>query len=271
MSIAALAAVLGVLVLSGCSSEQVPRLGFPDPVSEQGARTVTLWQGSWLAAFIVGGLVWGLIGWVVIFHRKRPGHDTLPVQTRYNLPIEILYTVTPILIVLVLFYFTWRDQNEILDRSPNPDVNIQVVGKQWSWDFNYLDDNVHVEGITGEPPTLVLPQGETVQFTLTSPDVIHSFWVPALIFKMDVFPHDPNIFQIRPTKLGSFAGRCAELCGKDHSRMLFTLKIVTPAEYDDYIQGLSNAGLTGFIMPELMDQRPGTVSEFNRVAPGDPR
>jgi cytochrome c oxidase subunit 2 len=130
---------------------------------------------------------------------------------------------------------------------------------------------VHVEGVTGEPPTLVLPLGETVEFTLTSPDVIHSFWVPDFIFKMDVFPNDPNVFQVKTSRLGEFAGRCAELCGKDHSLMLFTLKIVTPEEYDDYIQGLAAAGLTGFIMPELMDERPGTVTDFDRVAPGDPR
>jgi cytochrome c oxidase subunit II len=95
-----------------------------------------------------------------------------------------------------------------------------------------------VTGTPGEPPTLYLPQGESVQFRLESNDVIHSFWVPAFLFKMDVIPGRVNTFEITPKQLGRFRGRCAELCGQDHARMLFNVKVVTPAEYQDYLSRL---------------------------------
>jgi cytochrome c oxidase subunit 2 len=268
--IAAGGVTAGLVLLSACGSEDLPRLGLPTPASEQADRVLNLWQGSWFAALIVGGIVWGLIIWSSVFHRRKKGDDSLPVQTRYNLPIEILYTVTPLIVVSVLFYFTWRDENEQLERTDNPDVRIQVVAKQWSWDFNYLDDNVHVEGITGEPPTLVLPQNETVEFILTSPDVIHSFWVPDFLFKMDVFPADPNVIQIKPTRLGTFAGRCAEFCGLDHARMLFDVKVVTADEYQQFLDGLESDGLTGFIREDLMEPPAGST-DSDRVEPGEIR
>ena len=77
-----------------------------------------------------------------------------------------------------------------------------------------------------------------MKFTLHSNDVIHSFWVPAFLFKMDVIPGRHNTFEITPTKLGHFDGRCAELCGQDHARMLFNVRVVSPQEYDAYVTDL---------------------------------
>jgi cytochrome c oxidase subunit 2 len=259
---------LGVLVLTlaGCSSDELPRLGLPESATDKGRIVINLWQGSWLAALIVGGLVWGLIGYTVIFHRRRSSHEgTLPTQTRYNLPVEILYTVTPLLAVTILFYFTWRDESNELELDPNPAVTVHVVGQQWSWTFNYVDQDVYEVGTPADPPTLVLPQGEVTEFILTSHDVIHSMWVPAFLFKLDMLPGDPNIIQMTPEKLGTFAGRCAELCGTYHSRMLFTVKVVPPDEFDAYITELGDAGQTGQIMPELKDEKFGNPA----VEPGE--
>ena len=105
---------------------------------------------------------------------------------------------------------------------------MQVVGFQWNWVFNYIDDDVHEVGSPTQLPTLYLVQGETVRFKLKLPDVIHSFWVPSFWYKKDVIPGRTNEFEIDPTKLGTFAGRCAELCGLNHSGMLFWVKVVTP-------------------------------------------
>ena len=85
-----------------------------------------------------------------------------------------------------------------------------------------------------------LPVDKSVRIQLRSPDVIHSFWVPAFLFKMDVIPGRVNTFEITPKQLGRFRGRCAELCGQDHARMLFNVKVVTPAEYQDYLTGLED-------------------------------
>jgi len=265
----AVAAGVGALALTvaGCSSEELPRLGLPEAATDKGAVVVNLWQGSWIAALIVGALVWGLIGYTVIFHRRRTSHEgTLPTQTRYNLPVEILYTVTPLLAVVVLFYFTWRDQNELLELDPDPAVTVHVVGQQWSWTFNYVDQDVYTTGTPAQPPTLVLPQGQTTEFILTAQDVIHSMWIPAFLFKLDMLPGDPNTIQMTPQKVGTFAGRCAELCGTYHSRMLFTVEVVPQEEFEAAMAELEESGQTGQIRPELKDESFGSSS---RVEPGE--
>ena len=115
-------------------------------------RCVTsLWIGAWIAALAVGALVWGLIGWCVVAYRRRRDDNELPVQLRYNIPIEILYTVVPIFMVIVLFYYTARDESTLLDTSEQADVTVNVVGKQWSWDFNYVEDDAHEVGHPGDP------------------------------------------------------------------------------------------------------------------------
>jgi cytochrome c oxidase subunit 2 len=243
-----LVAGLVVVTASGCSQASVDewrRLGLPEPATQEAPRVLTLWQGSWAAAIAVGLVVWGLVIWSSIFHRKRG--EELPPQVRYNVPIEAIYTIVPFIIILVLFYFTARDQSELLKLRDDPDLTVNVVGKRWSWDFNYLDEDVYVTGTPGDRPTLVLPEGERVRFELTSPDVIHSFWVPAWLFKLDVIPGRVNRFEVTPDKQGTFDGRCAELCGVDHSRMLFTVRVVDRAEYDAFIQSLRDRGQTGKI------------------------
>ena len=94
-----------MLLLSGCSLDsEYGRLGMPEPATEEGNRILSLWQGSWVAALIVGVFVWGLLLWAIVAYRRKEG-DGLPKQVRYNVPLEILYTVAPLLMVLALFYF----------------------------------------------------------------------------------------------------------------------------------------------------------------------
>lgn len=242
--IGALAVML--LALTGCTNDTFTRIGFPDPITTQGKVVVSLWQGSWIAGMLVGCVVWGLIVWAVIFHRKRG--DKLPPQVRYNMPIEILYTVIPFVLIAVLFYYTAKDENVLTATPANPAVTVNVIGFQWSWEFDYPQPNgappVKMTGAMWDPtkpdsqqtlPVLEVPVGERVQFNLTSPDVVHAFWVPEFLFKRDVIPGHPNHFQVTLTKTGTYTGHCSELCGVYHSRMLFTLKVVTPQEYQSWI------------------------------------
>ncbi len=235
------------IALTGCSTKDLPNmLGIPNPVTKQGQITHSLWQGSWVALWAVGALVWGLIIWAVIAYRKRS--DVLPKQTRYNIPIELMYTVVPVMIVAVMLVFTIRDEATLTKVSANPDVTVNVIGFRWSWTFNYVDENVYDVGTPTQLPTLWLPEGETVVFKLNSPDVIHSFWVPAFLMKMDVIPGRTNEFQVTPDKIGEYAGKCAELCGVDHSRMLFNVKVVSPQDYQAHIEALRAAGQTGQLL-----------------------
>jgi cytochrome c oxidase subunit 2 len=249
-----------MLLLASCSTaeqDSIKRLAQPEGVTDRTDGMHGLWMGSWLAAILVGVLVWGLIGYACFKFRRRRD-DEIPVQTRYNLPIEILYTVAPVIMVLVFFFFTVKVQNDVLpasDKTGPADHTIVVVGQQWSWTFNYAKDDaldgnttVYDPGTTADPPTLYLPVDEKVKFELRSPDVIHSFWVPAFLFKMDVVPGRDNRFALTPTREGTFEGRCAELCGTYHSRMLFNVKVVSRDEYAAHLRDLQQQGNVGLAL-----------------------
>ena len=241
----ALLAGMSVLLLAGCSKDSTAgRLGMPVPATKEGPRILLLWQGSWLAALLVGLLVWGLLIWAIVAYRRRSADD-LPEQVKYNVPIEILYTVAPLLMVLALFYFTARDQAILTKVSNDQTHTVNVQGWRWSWGFNYLDEAAYEVGTPKVRPTLWLPVNEKVKFELSSPDVIHSFWVPAFLMKMDVIPGRKNAFEVTPDRIGTFAGKCAELCGVDHSRMLFNVKVVTRSDYNAHIEQLKALGQSG--------------------------
>jgi cytochrome c oxidase subunit II len=247
-----------VTLTAGCNATTVENLGLRNPLTTQAKLTVSLWQGAWIAALAVGAVVWGMIIWSIIFYRKKG--DRIPRQVRYNLPIEIMYTVIPFIMVGVLFYFTARDENRIDELSAHPNVVVNVVGSQWTWTFQYPQYPVRLKpsgvgdvteigqmwngidpGNESSLPLLEIPDHETVRFNLYSIDVIHSFWVLPFDFKRDVIPGHPNHFQVNP--IGTLysgpdtIGRCSELCGLYHSRMLFRIKIVTPAQFRAWILG----------------------------------
>ena len=241
---------LGVLAISltasGCTANEAFFLDLPDPATKEGLIIQNLWNGAWIAAWAVGALTWGLMLWAAVAYRRRHQDDT-PVQTKYNIPLEILYTVVPLVMILGLFWFTAKDQSEILSLSNDQKQTVNVVGFRWNWGFNYIDEGAYAVGTPNLPAELVLPVNEKVRFELTSPDVIHSFWVPAFLFKMDVIPGKTNQFELTPDKVGTYAGKCAELCGVDHARMLFTVRVVERPEFDQYIADLKARGQSGLL------------------------
>jgi cytochrome c oxidase subunit 2 len=234
------------LLATGCTGEAAKwkRGGWPAPVTDRGVDALNIWEGFLLASLIIGGIVLFMIVYAAVAYRVRDdGH--IPRQVRYNLPIEVLYTFLPIVVVSVLFYFTAvveTDVDKINDKSA---LQVQVVGFQWSWQFNYVDHGVSVTGRPGEPPVLVLPTDEQIHFHLTSPDVIHSFWVVPFLFKRDVIPGHPNEFELTITKAGTFAGRCTEFCGVHHDRMLFTVKAMKPSDYEAWLANAQRAAADG--------------------------
>jgi cytochrome c oxidase subunit 2 len=225
--------VLAVASLTaGCS---LPRFGQPESVTEEGDHTLALWQGFFLAACAVGGLVLGLIVYAAVRYRRRS--DEVPSQKPYNVPWEIAYTVTPVVVVAVLFGFSVVAQHKVLDEVAEPDLVVQVTGFQWGWSFEYPDQGVTITGSSeeDEKPTLVLPQGRTTRLVLLTSDVIHSFWVPAFLQKRDMIPGVDNSIDVTPTELGRFDGHCAEYCALDHWRMGFTLEVVPADQLDEAI------------------------------------
>lgn len=234
--------LFGALFLTGCSSSEISGLGFEQGVTSVNDESLSLWQGAWIAAGVVGVVTLVLILWPVFFHRKKD--EEFPKQTRENNVIEITFTVIPFLIVAVLFYFTVVKESKIVQVSPDSQVAhiIDVNGFQWSWQFTYKEAGdfpaASVTGTPAQPPTLYLPQGQKVKFTINSNDVVHGFWIPAFMIQMQNLPGVENYLEFTPNKLGTYPGRCNILCGRNHSQMLFSVKVVTLAEYTSYIESL---------------------------------
>lgn len=246
--------LIGALFLSGCSAE-VQRGWLPaerDNTNHTG-RIIDLWVNSWIAALIIGVITWGLIIWCIVAYRRRRNETGFPRQVSYNLPLEVFYLTIPLFMVLVFFYFTDRDQEAIDARVDNPDVIVDVRAKQWSWDFNYVNEDKYFSGVqanlTGEEgipetlPTLYLPVNQTVELQLNARDVIHSFWVPAFLQKRDMIPGRTNYITLTPTREGTFDGKCAELCGEFHSEMLFNVAVVSQGEFDAHMATLEDGQL----------------------------
>jgi cytochrome c oxidase subunit 2 len=240
--------IAAAAILSGCSFDEAVRgFGWPKGITPQAHRMYELWIASCIAALVVGVFVWGLIFWCVVRYRKRG--EELPAQTRFNMPLEFLYTVVPFLIVSVLFYYTAIVQTYVDKRVDNPNVVVEVVAYKWNWKFRHksVDGGADLQGPAGQQittigasdyiPVLVLPTGRTIEFREHSEDVVHSFWVPDMLFKRDVFPGSiVNTFQVTIEREGAFVGRCAELCGAYHSMMNFEVRAVSPDQFDRYLQ-----------------------------------
>jgi cytochrome c oxidase subunit 2 len=247
------------MILAGCTQEQLQGWlpGDAETTNHTG-RVIGLWTTSWIVLLAVGVVTWGLIIWAAVVYRRRKGQTALPVQLRYNLPIEIFYTIVPLILVLGFFAFTARDQTAIeAEPAGGSDIKIEVFGKRWAWDFNYLNENVYSPGIQAqvidadgsvnedELPVLYLPVNKSVEFDIESRDVIHSFWIIDFLYKKDMVPGRHNVMYLTPTKVGTYQGKCAELCGEYHSLMLFTVKVVEQSEYDAYIASLEEKGQIG--------------------------
>ncbi|GAB3227639.1 cytochrome c oxidase subunit II [Glycomyces halotolerans] len=259
ISLAGIAALIPV-VLSGCSIEEAFYFGWPrtKPTS-QSELMMDLWIGSVIAAVGVGLVVWGLTFWCVVAYKKRDPklppqggmeEQVLPVQTKYNLPAELTFTGLPFILIFVLFYFTVIVQDQVTEMSEAPASCTHVTAFKWNWQFTYTDENCEpIQGADGQPivergssdyiPIIVVPNEDDVRFELRSEDVIHSFWVPDLLFKRDVIPGSEaqtQRFEVDFNSEGAYVGRCAELCGAYHAFMNFEMRVVSPDDYETFVQ-----------------------------------
>ena len=230
-----LALALGVGVLLAACGNDGPTFGAPRGASRQGREIFRLWQGSMWAAAVVGVFVWALILYAVVRFRRRPGDDEVPTQTHANIPMEILYTATPLMIVAVLFLVNIRTQDRVDHLDGDPTVTIEVTGFQWQWRFRYREAGVEVVGTDEQDPVMVLPAGTTVRLVLQSTDVQHSFYVPEFLYKRDTVPGLRNEVDLEVLEEGRYDGRCAEFCGLFHDRMDFVVEAVPRTEFDRWI------------------------------------
>lgn len=318
---------LGGLTLSGCSVAppggtlgKFLRMGWPEGITPEAVAMGNFWSWVWVAAWIIGIIMWGLMLTAIFAwsakKAKKKGKDEFPNQLQYNVPLELVLTIIPIVIVMVLFFFTVQTQDKVTALDKNPEVSVDVTGYQWNWKFGYAQvsaglapdgkdyvgvdaerqdlaeqskvdpggknpihgrsksdisylnfNRIETVGTTEEVPVLVVPSRTPIQFNLASADVSHSFWIPELLFKRDVYAHpeankSQRSFQIEEIfEEGAFVGRCAEMCGTYHAMMNFELRVVPREAFADYLKFRDeNPGATNAQALESIGEAPYATS-----------
>jgi cytochrome c oxidase subunit II len=231
-------AVTATVLVAGCT---------PHSVTEQGQAIYSLYNLFMYVAAVVFVVVSGLVIWSVVRYRRRD--EELPTQTHGNNTLELTWTIIPTVIVLVLFVFTIRAQDKVLDDTGQAGVNLTVTAFQWSYRFTYEGTGAEVVGGPGTVPEMVVPVGERVRVKLVSADVVHTFYVPQTLFKRQAIPGTVNQFDLTFDKVGLYHGQCTQFCGLQHTDMTYRVRVVTPGEYQSWLAVASRRGSAG---------RPGT-------------
>ena len=243
-----LALLAAPLLLSGCT---VPSFGAYKSVTKTGQSTFHLWQGFSILAVVIGVFTLVLIAWAALRYRARKGDTEVPRQTQYHLPLEITYTVVPILIVFALFAATVVVENQVTD-TPAAATTIKVYAFQWGWQFTYPSGDFTVPsrgfsivGQTTQTPVMVMPANANTRIVLQSLDVVHGFYIRKFNFSRYALPGVTNIFSFNAVTTGTYFGQCTQLCGLYHSLMWFKVRIVPLPEYQSWLrQELATASLS---------------------------
>ncbi len=221
--------MLSPLLLTGCTMSS---FGAKPGATTTASQTEHLWQGFTIGAIAVGGFTLALIVFAAVRYRVHTRDDSVPRQTQYHLPLEVTYTIIPLLIVLVLFAFTVVVEDQVTALPP-PQATIQVQAFQWGWRFNY--PGFAIVGQTTNTPVMEMPEHENVRIVLTSLDVVHGFYIRDFNFSRYALPGVVNQFTFNAVKTGVFFGQCTQLCGLLHSLMWFEVKVVPPATYQRWL------------------------------------
>ena len=234
-SLRPLAALLLVVpVLAGCASQPGQPGLFPPPaITEQGRLTQELYNFVFWVAAAIFVFVEALIVIAVLRYRRRS--DVLPKQTHGNLLLELIWTVIPAAIVVVLFVWSMDTLGKVEAKSDAPAVTVDVTGFQWQWTFEYKAEGLSFTGQGEEGPDMAVPVDEPVRINLHAQDVIHAFYVPVFLYKKDVVPGRINSFDVRIDEPGTYTGQCAEFCGLEHNAMRFSVTAMARPDYDAWV------------------------------------
>ena len=220
------------------------------PAASQIRRDVISFHDNILLPIIVAIvlLVLGLLIVVMVRFNKRA--NPVPARFSHNTPVEVAWTVIPVLILMFIAIFSFKLLFEEHD-MPKPDLTVKVVGRQWNWDYEYPDQKIaaytstpmseidaannHVPYLLASTAPLVAPLGKVVRIQVTAEDVIHSFSVPAFGVKIDAIPGRLNQTWFKADRTGTFYGQCSQLCGINHAYMPIEVKVVTQPEFEAWV------------------------------------
>jgi cytochrome c oxidase subunit 2 len=271
--------LIGSLFAFTCAraEEALPRFNMPKGVTPISQDIYWLHMALFWICVAIGVLVFGVMFYALYKHRKSRGKQ--PRRIPASTTLEIVLAVVPFIILVVMAIPATRVLIS-LDDSSDAEVNIKVVGYQWKWRYEYLDEGIEffsnlstpIEQLQNKVPKgqwyllevdkpLIVPINKKIRFLVTSNDVIHSWWVPALGIKRDAIPG--FIYESWATihKPGIYRGQCAELCGVNHGFMPIVVEAVTQEQYEQWIkqqralkskQQMTKATATNGIIPAAM-------------------
>ncbi len=261
-----------MLALAACA-DKYPNTTF-EPHSDLGRSIDFLWDRLLLIGTIVFVLVEAALIYVVFRYRRRPTDTGTPPQTHGNATLEIIWTIIPAVILLFVAVPTVRTIIQTQAKAVAGSLEIEVIGHQWWWEFRYPEYGI----VTANE--IYIPTGRTVNFKMTSQDVIHSFWIPQLAGKRDVIANRTNYIWFTPDSSLSAAvwnGFCTEYCGSSHANMRFRVFTVKPDQFDSWVAGQRKPAAFGaaanapapMVMP-FPGARTDRAAEAARPAPAPP-
>ncbi len=227
-------------ILAGCSGAG-PQTAL-NPEGPIGRSIDDLWELVFIMATVVFVIVQAALFYTIIKYRSRKGDDSEPVQVHGNTRLEILWTIIPVVILASIGYPIVKGIFDVRAIAEGPDVlQVQVTGHQWWWEFEYVDIKDENGRTLVTANELYIPEDRKVNLTMTSADVIHSFWVPVLAGKRDVVPNrvsNMTLIADDPTPPDEpHPGQCAEYCGLAHADMRFKVHVRTQADFDTWAAG----------------------------------
>ncbi len=229
-----------LLVVTGCGNASISTLTPAGDVAKDQYEIMLITAGIMLLVMIV---VMAIFFIVIIRFRRKKGDQSIPVQVEGNHKLEIIWTVIPILLLIVIAIPTVIYTYKLAETAPAKTMKgdaivINVRSNQYWWEFEYPKDGI----VVGQE--LVVPTDEKIYFNLQSSDVKHSFWIPAAGGKIDTNPDNINEFYLefdadKAAEAGNlFSGKCAELCGPSHALMDFKVRAIPRAEYDKWVASM---------------------------------
>lgn len=204
---------------------------FPSPAFSEARSIGSLFNFILVVVVVIFVLVEGLLVYSLVRFRRQPGEEGDGPPVHGNTPLEITWTVIPALIVLVIGIYSFKVLQD-LEASPQSlqePLVVKVIARQWAWQFEYPEYKI-------SSAELHLPVGRSVEFQITSMDVIHSFWLPSLRQKMDALPEMVTVLRATPTTPGDYEVICAELCGLGHAMMKALLRVEEGSVFQAWLE-----------------------------------
>jgi cytochrome c oxidase subunit 2 len=235
----ALIVLLGIVTVVAA----VTVLQLPDPATAEAKRTHTLYQPVLAVSLVVFfGVTSGII-WAIFRYKRQSPDEELPVQVHGSNILEATWTTIPIIILVILFIpslILLLDLKTPLSAAET-DLSINVTGHQWYWEFQYPDSGIDIQKLPPDyenldPPHMVVPVGADISITLTSTDVVHSFYAPHTLYKLQAIPGNVNTMHLKFEEVGVFTGQCYQFCGLRHSDMRFVIDVRSQADYDAWVK-----------------------------------